>query len=86
MPDGGVSLMMIKLFGDNAFTAQAEIKVMNSNHVVWPPDAQRVCFRRFQVAPGRGCEINQKQQLIPAAMIGMAEQAGKDRVNKRPPP
>ena len=36
MPDAGVNSAMVKLFGDNtAFTAQAEVRVLNSNHVVW---------------------------------------------------
>jgi hypothetical protein len=37
MPDaGGVNSAMIKLFGDNpTFTAQADVRVMNSNRVVW---------------------------------------------------
>jgi hypothetical protein len=36
MPDGGVNSAMIKLFGTNpVFTAQAEVRVMNSNRVVW---------------------------------------------------
>jgi hypothetical protein len=37
MPDaGGVNSAMIRLFGDNpTFTAQADVRVMNSNRVVW---------------------------------------------------
>jgi hypothetical protein len=36
MPDAGVNSSMIKLFGENAsFTAQAEVRVLNSNRVVW---------------------------------------------------
>ena len=36
MPDAGVNSAMIKLFGENAsFTAQAQVRVLNSNRVVW---------------------------------------------------
>ena len=36
MPDAGVNSAMVKLFGDNAsFTAQAEVRVLNANHVMW---------------------------------------------------
>ena len=36
MPDAGVNSAMIRLFGENAaFTAQAEVRVLNSNRVVW---------------------------------------------------
>src|SRR5690242_4458445 len=35
MPDSAVSSAMVKLFGDNSFTAQADLRVMNSNHVTW---------------------------------------------------
>ena len=77
--DGGVNSAMIKLFGDVGFTAQAEMKVMNSNHVVW-----------LQM-PGAFAGGNTKLRLdvdvkliksssIPQAMIGMFVQAGKDRV------
>jgi hypothetical protein len=79
MPDGSVNSAMIKLFGDNAFTAQADMRVMNSNHVTW-----------LQM-PGAFASGNTKLRLdvdvkliksssIPQAMIGMFVQAGKDRV------
>jgi hypothetical protein len=36
MPEAGMNSAMIKLFGENAtFTAQAEVRVLNSNHVAW---------------------------------------------------
>ena len=79
MPDGGVSSAMIKLFGDNAFTAQAEIKVMNSNHVVWLQMPSAFASADSKLRLDVDVKLI-KSSSIPAAMIGMAEQAGKDRV------
>ncbi|HWC60829.1 MAG TPA: hypothetical protein VHC44_14130 [Verrucomicrobiae bacterium] len=77
--DNGVSSAMIKLFGDDSFTAQAEIKVMNSNHVVWlqMPGA----FASSDTKLRLDVDVKLiKSSSIPAAMIGMFVQAGKDRV------
>ena len=50
MPDGGVSSAMIKLFGDNAFTAQADMQRHEFQSRGLAADAERVRFRRYQVA------------------------------------
>lgn len=79
MPDGSVSTAMIKLFGDNAFTAQADMRVMNSNRVVWlqMPSAFASSDARLRL----DVDVKLiKSASIPQAIIGMAVQAGKDRV------
>jgi len=77
--DGGVNSAMIKLFGDTAFTAQAEMRVMNSNHVTWlqMPGA----FAGGDTKLRLDVDVKLiKSSSIPQAMIGMFVQAGKDRV------
>lgn len=79
MPDGGVNSAMIKLFGDDAFTAQAEMRVMNSNHVTWlqMPGAFACADTKLRL----DVDVKLiKSSSIPSAMIGMFVQAGKDRV------
>jgi hypothetical protein len=79
MPDGGVNSAMIKLFGDNGFTAQADMRVMNSNHVTWlqMPGA----FASGDTKLRLDVDVKLiKSSSIPQAMIGMFVQAGKDRV------
>jgi len=79
MPGTGVTSAMVKLFGDNAFTAQAEVRVMNSNHVVWLQMPSAFASADMKLRLDVDVKLI-KSASIPAAMIGMAQQAGKDRV------
>lgn len=79
VPGSSVSSAMVKLFGDNAFTAQAEIRVMNSNHVVWLQMPSAFASADTKLRLDVDVKLI-KSSSIPAAMIGMAQQAGKDRV------
>jgi hypothetical protein len=79
MPGTGVTSAMVKLFGDNAFTAQAEVRVMNSNHVVWLQMPSAFASADTKLRLDVDVKLI-KSSSIPAAMIGMAQQAGKDRV------
>ena len=79
MPDGSVSSAMIKLFGDNAFTAQADLRVMNSNHVLWLQMPSAFASGDTKLRLDVDVKLI-KSTSIPQAMIGMAVQAGKDRV------
>lgn len=79
MPDGGVSSAMIKLFGDSPFTAQADMRVINSNHVVWLQMPSAVASSETKLRLDVDVKLI-KSSSIPQAMIGMAVQAGKDRV------
>ena len=79
MPDGGVSSAMIKLFGTNAFTAQADMRVMNSNHVTWLQMPSALASSDTKLRLDVDVKLI-KSASIPQAMIGMAVQAGKDRV------
>ena len=79
MPDAGVNSAMIKLFGDNPFTAQAEIRVMNSNHVTWLQMPGAFASGENKLRLDVDVKLI-KSSAIPQAMIGMFVQAGKDRV------
>jgi len=79
MPDSAVSSAMVKLFGDNSFTAQADLRVMNSNHVTWlqMPSAFASSDNKLRL----DVDVKLiKSTSIPAAAIGQAVQAGQDRV------
>jgi len=79
MPDSAVSSAMIKLFGTNAFTAQADMRVMNSNHVTWLQMPSALASSDTKLRLDVDVKLI-KSASIPQAMIGMAVQAGKDRV------
>jgi len=75
----GVPTAMVKLFGGNSFTAQAEMRVMNSNHVLslQMPTAFAADETRLRL------DLDMKlikSSMIAPEMIKMFVQAGKDRV------
>lgn len=75
----GVPSAMVKLFGGNAFTAQAEMRVMNSNHVtlLQMPTAFAADESRLRL----DLDIKLiKSRTIAPEMIKMFVQAGKDRI------
>jgi hypothetical protein len=80
MTDAGVNSAMIKLFGDNAtFTAQADIRVMNSNHVVWlqMPSVFACTDAKFRV------DVNMKlikSTQVQPSTINTFKQLGMDRI------
>lgn len=81
MPDvGGFDSAMIKLFGDNpSFTAQADVRVMNSNRVVWlqMPSVFAVGDAKLRV----DVDIKRiKSSSLNSATINMLTQAGMDRI------
>ena len=80
MLDGGVNSAMIRLFGDTtAFTAQAEVRVLNSNHVVWlqMPSAFASTDTKLRV----DADIKLiKSSVVTPAVILMMKQTGKDRI------
>jgi len=79
MLDSGVNSAMIKLFGDNAFTAQAEVKVMNSNHVVWLQMPSALASADTKLRLDVDVKLIKSSSMAPA-MVMMFQQAGKDRV------
>jgi hypothetical protein len=79
MLDSGVNSAMIKLFGDNAFTAQAEVKVMNSNHVVWLQMPSALASADTKLRLDVDVKLIKSSSMAPA-MVAMFQQAGKDRV------
>jgi hypothetical protein len=75
----GVPSAMVKLFGGNAFTAQAEMRVMNSNHVtlLQMPTAFAADESRLRL----DLDIKLiKSSTVAPEMIKMFVQAGKDRI------
>jgi len=80
VPDSAVSSAMIKLFGDNSFTAQANLRVMNSNRVVWLEMPAAFASGDYKLRLDVDVKLI-KSASIPQAMIGMAVQMGKDRVS-----
>jgi hypothetical protein len=77
MPDGGVNSAMIKLFGENAaFTAQAEVRVLNSNRVVW------LQMPGVFAAADTKLRVDVDMNLIRSASItpAMIKQLGLDRI------
>src|SRR5690242_10830533 len=81
MPDvGGVDSAMIKLFGNNpSFTAQADVRVMNSNHVVWlqMPSVFAAADAKLRV----DVDLKRvKSRMLNPAALNMLTQAGMDRV------
>jgi len=77
MPDAGVNSAMIKLFGENAgFTAQAEVRVLNSNRVVW------LQMPGVFAAADTKLRVDVDMNLIRSSSItpAMIKQLGLDRV------
>jgi hypothetical protein len=80
MADAGVNSAMIKLFGDNAsFTAQADVRVMNSNHVAWlqMPSVFACTDTKFRVDVDM--KLIKSTQVQPST-INTFKQLGMDRV------
>ena len=77
MPDAGVNSAMIKLFGENAaFTAQAEVRVLNSNRVVWlqMPGVFASADTKLRV------DVDMNLIRSPSITPAMIKQLGLDRI------
>ena len=77
MPDAGVPSAMIKLFGENAaFTAQAEVRVLNSNRVVWlqMPGVFAAADTKLRV------DVDMNLIRSPSITPAMIKQLGLDRI------
>jgi hypothetical protein len=77
MPDAGVNSAMIKMFGENvAFTAQAEVRVLNSNRVVWlqMPGVFASADTKLRV------DVDMNLIRSPSITPAMIKQLGLDRV------
>jgi hypothetical protein len=80
MPDAGVNSAMLKLFGDNpTFTAQADVRVMNSNRVTWlqMPSVFACTDSKFRVDVDM--KLIKSTQVQPST-INTFKQLGMDRV------
>ncbi len=77
MPDAGVNSAMIKMFGDNAsFTAQAQVRVLNSNRVVWFQMPGVFASADTKLRVDVDMNLIQSSSISPA----MIKQLGLDRV------
>ena len=75
----GVPSAMVKLFGDNSFTAQAEMRVMNSNHVVLLQMPSAFAADESKLRLDLDVKLIKSSTIAPE-YIKMFVQAGKDRI------
>jgi hypothetical protein len=75
----GVPSAMVKLFGGDSFTAQAEMRVMNSNHVLLLQMPTAFAADESKLRLDLDMKLI-KSSMIAPEMIKMFIQAGKDRV------
>jgi hypothetical protein len=75
----GVPSAMVKLFGDNAFTAQAEMRVMNSNHVLLLQMPSAFAADQSKLRLDLDVKLIKSSTIAPE-YIKMFVQGGKDRI------